>query len=248
MIFVLRHGERADDNGPRDDIEKSFDPHLTDHGKEQAIVSGFALAQMIDKAIKDGLIKTSNPEIVIVSSPYLRCLETAAGLLSGLQKYKVVNNTIYADDGIAEFQGEVFFDAPHMHDLHFKAKTEVKQLKKLHSIKIKSGFLGKNIHSAMPQFPEIHKDFFERAKTSFWTIFDHYQSQLNKNSDKVLILVTHGFMSRAILGYNHHITSKGTEYCCISQLYYPEKDSRKCLVPISLDYSHLLGMNAKPKL
>jgi broad specificity phosphatase PhoE len=248
MIFVLRHGERADDNGPRDDIEKSFDPHLTDHGKEQAGVSGLALSKLIDQAIADGLIKNPNPEIVIVSSPYLRCLETAAGLLPGLQKYKLSNKTIYADDGIAEFQGEVFFDSAHMHDLHYRSKSEVKELKKLHGIKIKNGFLGKNQHSIVPIFPEIHKEFFERAKTAFWTIFDHYQSVLNQNQDKVLILITHGFMTRAILGYNNNITSKGTEYCCISQLYYPQKNQRDCKVLLTLDYNHLLVLNAKPKL
>jgi broad specificity phosphatase PhoE len=41
-IFVVRHGERADDAGIEESnkIVLEFDPHLTDFGKVQALFAG----------------------------------------------------------------------------------------------------------------------------------------------------------------------------------------------------------------
>lgn len=73
MLFVVRHGERADNinmGHPRHEpYEVPDDPHLTKRGLEQAKAAGTKILSMIkDKKITN---------VRVVSSPFVRCLMTA---------------------------------------------------------------------------------------------------------------------------------------------------------------------------
>ncbi len=205
------------------------------------------MKQYIKDAIDSGLIKTKKPKLVFLSSPYLRCIETACEMISQFDPEDIFENRIFIDDGISEFQGEVFFDYHNIDKVHLRMKSR-KDFEASIGYKVKEGFLDTNKHSAHPTFPEIHTSFFERVKSSYWILSDYFLKEMNPEQDKILIIVTHGFLTRAILGLNEHINSKGTEYTCISQLYYEKGTFRKAKVLKSLDFSHLLNMHGKSKL
>jgi len=247
MIFILRHGERADDSGYNKEIELEHDPHLTKYGKEQSIAAGRAVRKYIQESYDQGLLKIKNPKIILVSSPYLRCIETACGLKSAFEDDQIYNKTIYLDDGISEFLGEVFFDFDALKKLHVRTKTPL-QFEKYINYKVQEGFIGHQIHSRVPVFPEIHKDFFARAASAYKTLVDHFLNVVNKDRDKVLILITHGFVMKVVLGVNGILESKGSDYTSITQVYYENGTDIKGKVIRSLDIQHLHELNMKPKL
>jgi len=82
MIFFLRHGERADcvDFDELSKIEISVDPHLTELGKLQARYSAYELRKMTEDHIKE------NTKYFIISSPFLRCIQTASEIALALGK------------------------------------------------------------------------------------------------------------------------------------------------------------------
>lgn len=84
---VVRHSERADSpfafyHGERwtrtDDYERyPSDPPLSDEGKNEARTIGLRVAEFA--------VDCNAPVHVIITSPYARCIETAAALLAGLR-------------------------------------------------------------------------------------------------------------------------------------------------------------------
>ncbi|KAL0088480.1 histidine phosphatase superfamily [Phycomyces blakesleeanus] len=84
--FIIRHGERIDhvnktwQPDPRDGI---WDPPLSSIGHKQAEQTG---SRLMDLLLDRG-IKPQKALIVIYTSPFLRCVETAIGIASGMAKY-----------------------------------------------------------------------------------------------------------------------------------------------------------------
>ena len=95
MIALLRHGERADDaeakyEGP--EIFVDYDPPLTQKGKQQAFTSGQLIREKMfspncgsdfDSAL-EGWQGAEISSIEIITSPFLRCLQTARYLSEGM--------------------------------------------------------------------------------------------------------------------------------------------------------------------
>ena len=67
-VYIVRHGQRADhaDEHWHETAERPHDPHLTDTGLQQALSTGMLLSsERVD---------------AIYSSPFLRCMQTAAAI------------------------------------------------------------------------------------------------------------------------------------------------------------------------
>lgn len=80
-LFVLRHGERWDDANPGWVDPRMWDPPLTERGWGQAEETGKKFRS------KEGvLIKR------ILVSPFLRCVQTCAGVLKGMYPDGDVSN------------------------------------------------------------------------------------------------------------------------------------------------------------
>lgn len=77
MMFFIRHGERAD-NCPKEryDVINHYDPHLTVVGREQSKKTGASLRKLLK------LKKLT--KVIILSSPFLRCLQTAQEIANEL--------------------------------------------------------------------------------------------------------------------------------------------------------------------
>lgn len=96
-LFFIRHGERADKYLD----QKQTNTLITPNGMDQALKTGIFLAQTLDKQKNP-----DNQEILILSSPYLRCIQTAYYIIQSLQKsnIKIYNNTIYYTSHLKEWQ------------------------------------------------------------------------------------------------------------------------------------------------
>ena len=89
FLAIIRHGERADFAGidPESvNFDNKDDPPLTPHGQNLAAKTGTALAPQL------GLIGDNFDEIIIESSPFVRCIQTASQISSKLGINKLTIN------------------------------------------------------------------------------------------------------------------------------------------------------------
>jgi len=97
FFILVRHAERADDptieeaiRKKQDEIVLEYDPQLSrPTGKQQAIKIGKELHSALFDLLGPSML--SQAEIYVFSSPFLSCIETAAGIMKpfGLSKLNV---------------------------------------------------------------------------------------------------------------------------------------------------------------
>jgi broad specificity phosphatase PhoE len=167
-VFVLRHGERSDRVHPRyvRPYEVPFDPSLTELGLLQAERS----AQFIQH------ISPKNVSVHIVSSPFLRCLETAGKLAH------VFNAPIHIEEGFGEFLCDFDFGANPFDSLWYKSYDLESLSEHLNGAKVIV-----NSHVLRPTFPETHTTLAPRVRQAFDAYFPKLDSE-------VIIFVTHLFI------------------------------------------------------
>jgi len=86
FLILIRHGERldnycnvSDEERKATKVENHLDIPLSQQGKRQAFETGEHLRKLLkDKGIETGA------NVKLLSSPYLRCLQTSEGVLRGL--------------------------------------------------------------------------------------------------------------------------------------------------------------------
>ena len=91
MIFLIRHGERIDKVDPNW-IKKSKnkeDPPLTKLGKKQSKKTG-----------QNILNNKDHKKFIIISNPYLRCIQTAIEILKVFNKYNNTNKKLRIHNGL----------------------------------------------------------------------------------------------------------------------------------------------------
>ena len=87
---MIRHGERLDDSHRVSQEEKDttkveyhLDIPLSANGKKQAVETGRFLKSYLEQALGSS---SAEFDVQFYSSPYLRCLQTVSGVISGLRK------------------------------------------------------------------------------------------------------------------------------------------------------------------
>lgn len=200
-IFIIRHGERAD-NCPVESslVEIQSDPHLTEGGKQQAILAGKELKVLFEKGYQKGYISTPNPQIVLVSSPFLRCIQTSNGILSVFPPENIFKNTMTLDPGFCEYLSEEYYSEDPMTGLYIKNRgTDGIGLP--NGVEICKELLDCR-EAESPEFPENFENFQERVFDNYTRLASDFTANLNKDKDKVLIVVTHGLVVKAIMEYH----------------------------------------------
>jgi len=219
MIFVVRHGERADNAGPEEQkkIEIPFDPHLTELGKIQAKLAGEYIRNRVEKASESNNIKADHVKYLIVSSPFLRCLQTAYNISLAFNPNQIEGNQIYAENSICELLMTTYFpDSNPLPDLYLRKKPE--EFKSLVPYPVQDGLVEPNKHLSTPVFPETIQKLQYRYEL-YEEIVKYYQKEKNKDGNVVMILVTHGYGIQAILeGLNSFDIYKGVEYTSVSEI------------------------------
>jgi len=91
MLFVVRHGERADYAGADEmrEIQTPLDPHLTDLGKIQARITGDHILKLLKEYHQGSSPKPEDLKYLIISSPFKRCIQTDNHIAQALPKEKI---------------------------------------------------------------------------------------------------------------------------------------------------------------
>jgi broad specificity phosphatase PhoE len=153
---------------------------LTDVGKIQAYRIGEKLLQEI------GLDK----EIIVISSPYLRTLQTAENIRIGIKKTGLVSfkNDVYVEDILSELNDEKCVEnGSSFENIHF-FKEEKLIVNKIHH----------NELECFKDFPFVNEfpETEEQANNRFKNIINGIKEFIKEHKNVVPVLVTHGFFIR----------------------------------------------------
>lgn len=231
MFFILRHGERADfsyNDKERSRVIKDFDPPLTQIGLNQADVTG----KFIKKIIKS--IDNEKKIPIIISSPFLRCVETSLQIAEKFDN--IFNESIYIEDCLGEYMQRTWFSYNIIDELFIKTnKLKEESLKKR---KIVKGFLDKRKSiDLQPKYPEDFIVFFKRIQNTLKSIAEKFFKEIS-SKNLFVIIVTHGYAVQVLLN-NYAALQKLeiSEYCSITLLKYFQDLKHDIL--ISATNSHL---------
>ena len=211
MFFVVRHGERADfsfDPKEKSKIMKEHDPPLTNYGLKQALITGSYIKTSLNS------INCSSKTPIIITSPFLRCIETAINISKGFNS--IYKNSIFIEDSIGEYLQRTWFAYNVYDDLTIKEET-----KKECEFQFLDGFLEKNeSRKIKPEYPEDFLPFFKRIQKAFLMISEKFFREFDEN-DYFLVIVTHGYAVQVVLkNYGALQKLQTTEYCSVTLLKY----------------------------
>jgi Fructose-2,6-bisphosphatase len=252
MIFILRHGERADNCGPEEfnKIECLHDPHLTEFGKIQAQAAGKTLQSFIQESYEKGYLETRNPQIVMVSSPFLRCIQTASHILDTFEPKDIYQGSIFIDEGVSEYLGKEFYDKDPLDELYIRTRSK-EDIRKYTKYNLVDGFLEFQIYSSKATYPENHETFFRRVQEGYRNIVEHFNNNINKDKTKVLVILTHGLGTKGMLSCHlENQICRKTDYTCISQVRYNplSKGNGTILRELYRDHLDLIDIKEKTVL
>ncbi|CAD8116921.1 unnamed protein product [Paramecium sonneborni] len=202
MLFLIRHGERADDstNAEKQRIILSFDPHLSQNGETQAKKTG--------KYIRNILKLHSINKIVLVTSPYLRCIQTVIGIANQLEQ----EIEIYIAKGLGECFRQDWFEQDILKELHYYKGSQIYQ-----HIFQQYSFLDVPYQEVIQQYPESIQEFFGRFSENYKRMREHFT---NNN----ILVVTHGYGVHAVNMLEKQIISNNADYCSVNVIQY-QKDN-----------------------
>ena len=217
MLFVVRHGERADYAGEEEKqkIQIEFDPHLTDLGKVQARRAGDQLIKLLDKYLEKSNKKSDEMKFLILSSPFQRCIQTAYHLSQALPKENIIGQKIYLNDFLAEHLDPLYYEKNILKDLQSRIDASV--IRKHVDYDVQDGYPELGDYFSTPDFPEGNK-IHKRVADGWDKLQPLYLEEINKEGNVVLILVTHGYVVECFLEMHKTFDySKGVDYTCLSQ-------------------------------
>jgi broad specificity phosphatase PhoE len=217
---MVRHGERADKaEGGKIKVDLAFDPHLTKTGIQQAYATGAFIESATKEAIKMQLVPPA-PKYLILSSPFLRCVQTAFQIVKALGDDKILNNSIFIDDGLGEILKAKYFDKNPLPLLTVRSKNEGKQAK-YYAYPVKEDFIKGSI---IPKHPETVPDCNKRTELAYKTIMEYIWKEIGYK-DLVVVIVTHGITCEIILkSLGEWDPKRKVDLCSIQQIYYPIPD------------------------
>ncbi|CAD8081190.1 unnamed protein product [Paramecium primaurelia] len=202
MLFLIRHGERADDstNAEKQRIILSFDPHLSINGESQAKKTG--------KYIRNILKLQSIENIILVTSPYLRCVQTIIGIASQLEQ----QIQIYIAKGLGECFRQDWFEKDVLSELHYYKSSQFYD----HVFK-QYPLLDVPYQEVIQQYPESIQEFFGRFSENYKRMREYFQN-------KHILVVTHGYGVHAVNMLEKQVISNNADYCSVNVISY-QKDN-----------------------
>ncbi len=239
MLFLVRHGERADHGTPEEKskIQIKCDPHLTELGKVQAKKAGERIINLLHDYQQTSGKKPEDLKYLIISSPFRRCIQTANHISHALPKENIIGQKIYLNDYLCDYLGD-FHPESVLKDL--QVRNTIEEVKKHIELDLQDGFPEIGNHACEPLHPEqgdtLRKRVFEGHMMS---LKPDFINEINKEKDVVLILVSHGYVVECILelyeGYNK---VGGTNYTAVSQVEV-EEEGLKGKVLVDRCFKHL---------
>ena len=206
LIICTRHGERTDHVG----LIPSYgpcDPELTENGCQQAYLMGQILSKEISEFTKD-----QKGKILILSSPFVRTLQTSRGLLSGLVEHDNnslgIQKEIHVDHLLSEYIKKELIEILPVNYLNLYNNCEFLQTE---LPEYSLNFL--NMKELLPVELECKETCHQRMKKCVENVINDV---LKMEDVKVVILVSHGTPIdniNKILGYPGPYGWKNINYC-----------------------------------
>lgn len=207
LLFALRHGERADRAPCVRPCLLQFDPCLTEKGLVQAQESAQKISEMIPP----------NKSVHIVSSPFLRCIETASKIALMYQR------PVHIEEGFGEFLFACDFDFDPMDRLNIKTQG-ARYLENELGVQIIE-----NNHITRSKYPEG----YHQGKLRIQNVWNQYLKTVRED---VCIVVSHLFVIETLTevwaGIKVSLPEYG--YCRMTAAVYDGTYS----VSLVADYSH----------
>jgi len=199
---MLRLSESEDQvHGDKSRIIDSEDPGITKNGENMAFLTGQLVEKLIKKLKEINLCgKDAIP--VVVSSNYLRCLQTSKHLIKGLKDsgVEVYKNAIFMEEGWMERQDDKKYRG---------AKEWVKLVIEKMSQEQRNEFLGdiklvKNNIMYYEKYEEINRKPYDKYANRWLTLYQNMPEIAFLNKEKyIFVVVSHGTSIESLAHYNY---------------------------------------------
>ncbi|CDW83035.1 UNKNOWN [Stylonychia lemnae] len=215
QIYLIRHGERADQViNPSRKIEFENDTHLTEEGMNQANQTGQYLRKTIEYERQEN---RPFDQVIIESSPFLRCLQTASCIAQQIDIKEIKVNFGFREwvpSYIENPLGLLYIDLKTKDDL----SKEVGGLRVL----IPENYQNDKVSAIKDlKFPETMDEASDRCKYLTQDLIDIYK----KSSDQ---RVMHIIVSHRLLVQEFGIQNGGNnyrfQYCSVSAIEIQQGD------------------------
>lgn len=228
IYFMMRHSERCDlvyNKKENDKVIDHEDSPITTRGEKMAELTGNFIRNSIRQLKHDGTIN-KNVTPVIISSPYLRCLQTAKNVINGLNT-PIHKNTIFIEDGCQERQ-----------DIKRYLKTGQNQVltyDKLTDSEKQKFFEGNykwedNAYLDYDKYPQLKRNNYE-APQEYFERFNYLYENLAElayefRDTYIFIVVSH---SDVLKVFNQcYLNRKSTPDYCAANIFYNEWVDKHC--------------------
>ncbi|KAJ3017143.1 hypothetical protein HKX48_003697 [Thoreauomyces humboldtii] len=182
-VYLVRHAERIDkvDATWKDTAARPYDSPLTEKGVTQAQASGRLIA-------KDILTQqsTSSP-VHILTSPFLRCIETANGVMSSLISHGLKDATMQLFPPMGFMMKRNFTERPPLDGF-----THESRVKEFPGLRLRASTVG--YPEALPPFPESPEDQVARYVMSLSQALAEHPEE----DHRTVVMVGHGMACSAL--------------------------------------------------
>lgn len=247
-IYLIRHGEREDEakNSHSEEFETILDTrdkntNLTEKGDYQSFLTGRIIHM---NHLPHPLSIPKEDFIFVLSSPYVRCVQSAIYLSAALKlnERKIYKNKIFIVDNLKEYQNEKNFVGNKILE---KAYTELKIPFRLKLEKLKIG-------------PDVKKEVEDAPKSyirvrEFLEVIKNKELKIKGIKPKYIICLTHAFfLLNTMLQYGKVMEANSPiDYCSLNKILL-QGDKDELVVVNSNDhleeYTNVFGERNTPLL
>ena len=195
MFYLVRHGHRHDQGSfhERQLVNVTYDPKLTKIGEWMAFKTGMELMEEIGR----------DKEIMFISSPFYRCLQTCDFMLCGMisSETNVYKNKIFVEDLVREHADSAYYNQDEYKELEFFKGDKHTHLGTLHNTF--ENF--KECDEILEIHPENEEHLIKRTE-----LFLKQVAKFAKEHPNIVPIITsHGFSISVV----HKLFAKKQEKC-----------------------------------
>ncbi|KAK9685790.1 hypothetical protein K7432_015370 [Basidiobolus ranarum] len=219
-VWFIRHGERLDfvNSNWVYTTTTPYDPPLSDLGEKEALKTGRYLRDLAQESF-DTFVKGQNKtRYVIYSSPFLRCAQTAEGILQGIgsSRYSETVGGIRLEPALSEWISEEYFTEQIPDSLISSCKETCI------TNNVPLNLTHKPYLNHLPEFPESYDQLTQR----FNNFLERLVQQLEQETPiterlPTVVLVTHGAGVSSLLdACFKERTLVEVHYCSLSRAHF----------------------------
>ncbi|KAJ1946169.1 hypothetical protein FBU59_002098 [Linderina macrospora] len=202
--YFVRHGERIDhiDDQWTKTATTPYDPPLTSDGHRQAYKTGNLI---YDLEIEAGCALPNPKDIIsqtsyyVVTSPFLRCVQTSDGLFRGFSaRSKSVQWNVAVEPGLSELMNDQYFDEQVPSTIIDKRRSEIKAGGICSGMRYATEYV--EASQSLPTYPENFQDMMARFVSALDRTTTYFTNETFKEDlrsfgpprRRVAVFVTHG--------------------------------------------------------